>query len=348
MRLTDLSIRALEHPTKGQKTYRDNTLPGFGLRVSQAGSKSFVLMYGQDRRLITIGRYPIITLSQAREEAKRLLAEITLGKVRPHSITYANAKELYLAEKRKNRRATTVSGYNRLLDRINYKGQLLDLTPHEFSRRLNRFKAPSERGHVLVASRAFFRWCIKRAYIDRDPTLGLEKPYQTPRKRVLTDDELRAIWHATEAPSNFNRIIRVAILTGQRRGELAKYQQEWLDGDIVTTPAGVSKNKHDHRWPIGAAIEYLPLLPFSNWGDAKAELDKRSGIKGYQIHDLRRTWKTRASALGVAPHVSERILGHITGLSPLERVYDQHHYIEEMRRAQATVQSHLLSLFKTG
>ncbi len=346
MRLTDFSIRALETPLKGQKTYHDDTLPGFGIRLSQAGSKTFVLVHGRDRRKITIGRYGIITLAQAREEAKRLLAEFTLGKIRPQSITYSQAVELFLKEKRKTARPATTNGYERLLNRLNFKAQLLDISPHEFSRKLDRIKAPSERNHALVAAKVFFRWCIKRAYIDRDPTLGLEKTKETPRTRILTDDELRAIWSATEEPTNFNHIIRVALLTGQRRGELAQYQDSWLEGDIVTTPAAVSKNKTNHRWPIGIAKQFLPLHPFKNWGDAKAELDKRSGITGYTIHDLRRSWKTRASALGIAPHISERILGHITGISPLERVYDQHLFLEEMKAAQEKVQEHLKTLLK--
>ncbi|MEH6728947.1 MAG: Arm DNA-binding domain-containing protein, partial [Hyphomicrobiales bacterium] len=71
MRLTDLSIRQLKAPDKGQKTYFDVGLPGFGVRVSQGGSKSFVVMYGQKRRLKTVGRYPHLSLADARREAKR-------------------------------------------------------------------------------------------------------------------------------------------------------------------------------------------------------------------------------------------------------------------------------------
>lgn len=344
MRLTDLNIRALEAPAKGQKVYRDDTLTGLTVRVSAGGAKSFVLIHGRDRRYITIGRYPIITLGQAREEARRLLAEFTLGKVRPQSTSYQQAVELFLEEKEKARRASTIVQYKHLLNRLNFKGPLLEITPHEFARKLNRLKAPSARSHVLVASKVFFRWCQKRHYIERDPTLGLEKGKQEPRKRVLTDDELRAVWQATEKPTTFNNIIRVALLTGQRRGELSQFQTTWLDGDIVTTPAHISKNKRDHLWPIGIAAQFLPLQPFNNWSDAKRELDERSGTSGWTIHDLRRGWKTRASALKVPPHISEMILGHISARTLMEQTYDQHLFIEEMRAAQATVQFHLKAI----
>ena len=85
-------MRCPAHPTKGQISYWDDKLPSFGFRVSQGGTKTFVL--NRKNSLITIGRFPTISLSQARTEAKRLLAEFTLGKVRPQSITYTEAVDL--------------------------------------------------------------------------------------------------------------------------------------------------------------------------------------------------------------------------------------------------------------
>ena len=78
MTFTDVSLRAVPIPSTGQRSYWDEKLPTFGIRVSQGGSKTFVLK--RDNALITIGRFPIIGLSNARAEAKRLLAEFTLGK----------------------------------------------------------------------------------------------------------------------------------------------------------------------------------------------------------------------------------------------------------------------------
>ena len=79
--LTDITVRNLKAPEAGQITYWDNSAP-IGVRVSQGGAKSFVVLTGSGRRR-TIGRYLIISLSEARTEAKRILAEITLGKTRP-------------------------------------------------------------------------------------------------------------------------------------------------------------------------------------------------------------------------------------------------------------------------
>ncbi|WP_166345972.1 Arm DNA-binding domain-containing protein [Bradyrhizobium barranii] len=96
-RLTDTSLRALPVPAKGQRTYFDEVVPNFGCRVSQGGTRSFIVQLGADRRLITIGRYPPISLAKAREEARRLMAERTLGRFRPQSVPWEEARELFLA-----------------------------------------------------------------------------------------------------------------------------------------------------------------------------------------------------------------------------------------------------------
>ena len=99
MRLTDISIRHLDSPEKGQILYRDDVLKGFAVRVSQGGTKSFVLMYGRTRKVLTLGRVGVISLSDARTEAKRILAEHTLGRHRPLNISFTEAKELFLETK---------------------------------------------------------------------------------------------------------------------------------------------------------------------------------------------------------------------------------------------------------
>ena len=83
--------------------------------MSQGGTKAFVLVYGPRRERITIGRYPVISLSEARTEAKRRLAEITLGKARPKTISFEDAKDKFLAACEAKNRARTVRDYRRLL-----------------------------------------------------------------------------------------------------------------------------------------------------------------------------------------------------------------------------------------
>jgi hypothetical protein len=84
----------------------------FGCRVSQGGTKSFVVQHGLDRRLVTIGRYPVISLADARAEAKRVLAEMTLGKHRPRTVRWDEALAQYLAACEEKNRESTVHSYN--------------------------------------------------------------------------------------------------------------------------------------------------------------------------------------------------------------------------------------------
>jgi hypothetical protein len=81
---SDLKLRAIKPPVKGQIDLWDQSLSGFGLRVSQGGSKTFFLKH-RNRR-ITIGRFPLLSLSQARQQARLYLAEATLGRLRPKSM----------------------------------------------------------------------------------------------------------------------------------------------------------------------------------------------------------------------------------------------------------------------
>jgi len=193
MRLTDLSIRQLPTPRRGQKPYFDHTLKGFGCRVSQGGTRSFFLQHGADRRLITLGKYPIISLAEARAEAKRLLAEFTLGRIRPQSLTVPQAIGLFLEDKAKSKRHRTVSDYKRILNKhYGYKGQLKDLSYAQLSHRLSRLKdTPSEYNHALTVGKIFFNWCLKRRYLTENSLFGLSSNRLTPRSRLLSEDEIR-------------------------------------------------------------------------------------------------------------------------------------------------------------
>src|ERR1039458_8410437 len=136
MRLTEIVVRNLAAPERGQKVCRDETLPGFGVRVSQGGTKTFVLVHGIDRKFTTIGRYPVISLQEANGEAKRLLAEITLGKHRPKVITFERALDAFVDTRKEKNRPKTAYETERLL-RVNFKAlhskQLADIRAHQIT-----------------------------------------------------------------------------------------------------------------------------------------------------------------------------------------------------------------------
>src|SRR5580700_6409778 len=115
MLLTDISVRALK-PADRQRTYFDDTLGGFGVRVSPGGTKTFVLIHGRNRTRATIGRLGIITLAQARVVAKRILAQKTLGQYEPATKKFGEAYELFKAEHVAKKKARTQYDYQRAID----------------------------------------------------------------------------------------------------------------------------------------------------------------------------------------------------------------------------------------
>jgi integrase len=385
MRLTDITVRALPLPPKGQKTHWDDTLENFGCRVSQGGTKSFVIQHGADRRLITIGRYPIISLADARIEAKRLLAEMTLGKHRPRTVRWDEALKLYLAACEEKNRKRTVEDYKRLLNRhFAFKHQqLAEVTAEDIERKLAQIKAPSERNHALVAVKVFLAWCQKppRRYIAHNPCEGMVPVKRKRRKRLLSDTELAAVFRAAiEGLDTFSKIVALLILCGQRKTETVSLRRSWLDTSqkLITLPESITKNKLEHTFPYGTLAEAVldrvsnlggdrffppyrqhvrgkPTTTYAGWSKDKKAFDKRCGVTKWTLHDLRRTFGTRLAQLGVLPHVVERLLNHRLGaisnktdgmLTDVAEIYNLASYLPEMRAVVVIWEAKLVSLLQ--
>jgi integrase len=360
VRLTDISLRSLPSPERGQVDYWDQLLPCFGCRVSQGGTKTFILK--KDNRRISIGRFPVISLTQARTEAKRLLAEHTLGQLRARPISIAAAREEFLADCARKNRVRTVADYRRLLTKyLSFKDALQEVSHSDITRRLNRIGAPSERNHALVAGKVFFNWAVKKRYLSDNPVEGATQHATVARSRVLSDEEIRAIWLACDGV--FGTIVKLLILTGQRRGEIAALRREWIDPAkrVITLPASITKNRREHLLTYGTLVSDLldavpatvGLLfpargkdtPFNGFGKCKLALDNRARIEPWTLHDIRRTFATNLAALGTAPHVVERLLNHASGtISGVAAIYNRFQYMDEMRAAIALWEQHLGSL----
>jgi integrase len=377
MRLTDIGIRGLPLAEK-QVTYTDDALPGFGVRVSKT-TKTFVLVHGPTRERITIGRFPVISLSEARAEAKRLLAEKTLGKRRPKNITYDDAKADYLSMSEQKNRPRTHKDYARFLDALAFgRTHLADITKADIRKRLERFKhSASEYDHALRALKTFFSWCVRQDYIPHSPCEGLQAP-RPPSKadRVLSAPEVAEVFSkALQGPFPFGYIVALCILTGQRRGEIAKIEWEWVDrvSQTITLPERITKNGREHTFPYGdlakAVIEQIPVIDnaqylfpamkdrsrkkqatvFNGWGKAKVAFDKRlENVGHFTLHDLRRTLSTTMAAIGVSQIVVEKLLNHVSqgSQSPIAKIYNRHRYLNEMREAVVLYEGHLEKLLK--
>ena len=364
---SDPGLRSLPLPESGQKFYWDAKLSCFGCRVSQGGTKTFLIK--RKNTFVTIGRYPLISLSAARTEAKRLLAEFTLGKTRPDAIGYEAAVKLFIAEKKRNRRTSTTNSYKGLLNSFSFVGAVSEISASEVQRKLAQYKTEGSYNHHLVALRVFFNWCIKRKYRTDNPTLGLSTYKRPKRARVLTDDELQLIWLATdseELPLNFRNIIKLLMLTGQRRGEIAALQESFYshNAQTICLPDKLTKNSRKHTFPIGAlAVSIISRIKtsetfffftigrrntpevFSAWSKNKKRLDKISSVTGWTLHDLRRSFRTGLGALSVLPHIAERLVNHVSAKSEMEETYDLGLYLPEMREAMNRWEEKLQKIF---
>lgn len=368
--LTDISVRALKAPAQGQTTVWDKNSP-IGVRVSQGGSKTFIVMIGSGQRR-TIGRVGIITLSDARGEAKRILAERTLGIAKKVStITFASALPQFLEENYKGRKPRTKQEAKRLLEKHLLPAlrntALAEVTDTDIGRQLDKLShAPSEKLHCFRAARAFLRWCTRppRRYIPHSPLEGYEAPSQDgKRNRILTDNELVAVWYA--ATGSFGAMVKLLILWGVRKGEVGRLSRTWMEDGVLTIPGAFTKNGRAHAVPLlpmartiletqtGRGNYFFPgrwdddtHFGDGSWGKLKRELDERSGVNGWTIHDLRRTFRSNMARLRVPRELAEILLNHVTGAnkSDLDEIYDRYDYIEEKRAALAKWEARLTDL----
>ena len=228
---------------------------------------------------------------------------------------------------------------------------------------IEQASGPVARNRVRSSLSAFFAWAITEGFIELNPVAGTAKAEESgTRERVLTQAELAEVWAALE-DDQFGDIVRLLILTGQRREEIGSLRWNEVDferGLIVLAPAR-TKNKRLHELPLSplarAIIKRQPRRRdlvfgmgkggFSGWSDSKARLDQRMHVvrreadhkakpmPDWHLHDLRRTAATvMADKLGVLPHIIEAILNHVSGhRAGVAGIYNRARYEGEMREA---------------
>jgi integrase len=360
MRLTDQTVRGLPRPEIGQRDYADDAVPGLAVRVGKT-TKTFRLVIGsaEERKRFTLGQYdpPRFTLAMAREKARDIIARARLARTEAPRTTFEEAAKLYDRLHLGSLRATTARDMRRTLNR-NFaklrKIPLADITRRDITPILDDMLAtPAAMGAAFRHLRAFLRWCIGRGYLEASPIERLPAPKrEESRSRVLSPEELVAIWRA--APdTDYGRIIKLCILSGQRRGQWAACRREYIQGEIATWPISIMKAGKAHALPLTTAIGALlpdrigylfPTaggIPFNNWAACKERLDEAAGVTGWRHHDLRRTWATvAAEELNIEPHIIESVLAHAIG-TPIARIYNRAKYLEPMRKALLAFQEWL-------
>jgi integrase len=347
----------------------DHKLVGFGARKQIKGVHFYVRYRIDGTQVVkSIGRLGPWTPDTARTEAKRLLGIVASG-VDPFaqalsSETFGGEVERYLARKRTALRPSWFAQTESYLR--NYFAPLHKLKLGEIDRRrvaailgeIETNSGPIARNRARAALSAMFTWAIQEGLAEINPVAGTGKADEAAsRDRVLTPDELKRLWRG---PGNgrFADIVRLLLLTGQRRTEIGRltWSEVDLDRKLIVLGPDRTKNSRQHELPLSAQacaiIERQPKRTefvfsrrgFMNWAYAKAELDQRTGIAPWRLHDLRRTCATGMAELGVQPWYIEAVLNHYSKTAngslilPGHRAgvagtYNRARYTDEMRAA---------------
>lgn len=347
-KLTDKLVRALAPAHRSNKITYDDTVRGFGIRVTAAGAKSFVLNYrakGRERRY-TIGSYPDWAVAAAREEARRLKRDINLGHD-PMGARHADRAApmmadlaaRYLAEHAIRKVERARQDDRAMLEKL----VLPDIgkmkvagVRHEDIERLHRqvsLTRPIRANRMAQLLSRLFTLAIKWEYRLDNPVKGLHRNPESGRTRYLSAEELRRLLEALGNHPNQNcaNVIRLLLLTGARRGEVlnATWDQFDLAAGIWVKPSSHTKQKKEHRVPLSAAAIQL-LTQLRNEGKdglflfpSKTGLQPLSDIKrfwiaicrdadleDFRIHDLRHTYASILASAGLSLPVIGALLGH--------------------------------------
>jgi integrase len=374
--LTTRFIDSIPSPVKGRVVYWDASgPPGFGLRVTAAGTKSWVLVYqrGSVQRRWTIGTYPKVPLAAARETAWLEIPLIAKGRDPAaekredrERDTFKELAEDYIERHAKpNKRSWK---QDRLaLDR--------DLLPALGSRKaaevrrrdvidvLDEIKgrgAPILANRTLEIARRIYNWGIQKERVEVNPCLGIEPFEEQARDRVLSEAEIRAVWQAldNQQPMIAARF-RLLLLTAQRSSEVRKMR--WADVDLDTgwwtVPAEFSKNGLSHRVWLSAPAQMIldairkaggsGLWVFPGHAGAGAvshsykhvtRIKNASGVD-FRPHDLRRTAASHMASMGISRFTIGRVLNHIE--TSVTATYDRHSNDAEKKAALGTWASRL-------
>lgn len=368
-KLTTKFIENIKENARKRQDFRDGLMPGLVLRVSTTGTKTFCLhkrINGKMRRL-TIGRFGILSLSDARERVRQVLCEVDAGRFEERTGIEVEVRKT-LGEIIPEYIDKHAKVHNRdWKNKASLLGKFTDLHDKHIDRikRADVVKAcdtihktaPVSANRALAHLKHLMNWCVDRGMMDASPITGM-KPLtkETSRERVLTHDELRLLWAACDAEGYpFGDCMKLLILSGQRRAEVAEMRWSELDMEkrLWTLPSSRAKNGKQHTVPITddmlTVLRRVPRYltsdfvftttgktPISGFGRVKSRLDKAlpKGTPPWVIHDLRRTLSTNLAMLGVPQPVTEALLNHKSGLvSGVAAIYNVYSYGDEKREA---------------
>jgi integrase len=371
-RLTPSFVKALKAPPegKGSRIVFDDLVPGFGVRVTEKGTKSFMLDYrnraGHQRRY-TIGTLPAWEVGPAREEAKRLRRKIDVGedpqeesKTEREAKTVQDLIDRFRDEHLPKKRASTVTNYELVIDKYikpalkNRKVADVKYTDVEDLKR--KVGKSYQANRTLAVLSKMMSLAVKWQWRADNPVRGVDRLTERRRATYLEGEELGRLLAALAVHKDKQsaNIIRLLLLTGARRGEVlgARWEQFDLTAGRWTKPPASTKQDKMHEVPLSAPAR---LLLAELWEDADddaefvfpsatsesghvqeikkswAKLCKAAGITGVRVHDLRHTYASALASTGHSLPVIGELLGH-TQPSTTQRYS---HLFEDAKRKAA-------------
>jgi integrase len=365
----------------------DETVEGFIARCLPSGKISYGFRYRTkltgERRWMALGKHGQVTPDQARTIAQKHAGAVADGRDPQAEQVESRARakaaktvgdviDMYIDEhvraKKLRSADETASFFDRLVRPKIGALRVQELRKSNIVKMLDDIKDQNGSflaDRMLAHVRAALYWYESRANNDDYRAPVFRKLAKTTRKerirtRVLSDGELREISDALKfVHPTFAAIVRVLMLTAQRRDEIARMEHKEVSDGCLVIPASRYKTGDEHRVPLTDAVmaiideqhkwpkcKYVFSTngesPFQGFSKSKAALDaainaarEKAGndtpIPNWRLHDLRRTGRTKLSALGVSTEVAERTLGH--KLQGIQGVYNQHTYEAEKRDA---------------
>jgi integrase len=387
---TQAQVDKLKVPAGKSEAYIfDDECTGLSVRI-QGKARTWVVWYQANgkRRRMKIGDVgDAMPLKEARRTAggivngardgKDALAERAAAKAKSAE-TFGALVTTYLARGAKPRqRPRTYAETERYLDRYcaDLHDRPVDLTRRDIAGKLEAIRdqhGPGAARKARIYLSGCYSWAMRRGLVDANPVIGTEAEPERPRDRVLSVGELREVWRACEHVGDFGAIVRLLMLTIQRRTEVAGLSRPEIERDkaLWTLPAERSKNGRQHEVPLSTQALALidgrgdPFLfgrdgrnPFSGYSRAKARLDEqiarqraeqRLGRKLHKgealepgdhlapwtLHDVRRSGVTHMAELGIEPHVIEAVANHVSGhKGGIAGIYNKATYREQKKIA---------------
>ena len=367
MRLTDAAVAALKVPRgKSEILAFDDALPGFGIRIREGGSRTWIYQYklGLKHRRITLGHVSALKPAAAREQAAKLHAQVRLGQdpagikaeSRAHADeTFGACVRLFLTWQRGRVRAIRETERHLVKNLASLHGlPIAKVDQRTIAAQLARITArgsPTQANRTRASLSKFFNWACGEGLTENNPAALCNRNPEQSRDRVLTREEIRKVWAAL--PDNdYGAIVKLLVLTGQRAAEISDLRWDEIDFEhnVISLPGSRTKNKRPHRIPMSAtARALLEARPrngrefvfgigqkrgFTGWSRAKTNLDEVVKIPSWRIHDCRRSTATHMNEIGIPPWIVEAILNHVSGhKSGISGTYNRALYESEKANA---------------